>query len=138
MTSGPQPFAEFYAAYLAEHRHRVNRALHLAAKVGALTAATAALVEVKPGALLAAIALAIVPCWVGHAVFEGNRPTAWRNPSASLLGSCLRRITRSSPDTVSGSRRGRPYYSVLADLKMCGEMLRGIGSARRASATDRT
>jgi hypothetical protein len=143
------PFAEFYADYLSHHRHPLNRALHLLAK---LLAAACLLGAVRAGSillLLAAPVLAVAPCWLGHLAFEGNNPVSWERPSASLLGtlaglaSRLRRLL----EPVSTGRRqalpapppsaARPYYSFLADLRMCAEMIlpRRAGAAVAASAT---
>ena len=124
-----ESFATFYAAYLAEHRHPANRLLHLAAKLAASAALGVAVWQRSVLAVAATPVLAVAPCWVGHLVFERNRPTAWSRPSASLLGWAVRRITGRSPGR-GDSRRGRPYFSLLADLTMCRDMLRGRGAAR--------
>ena len=114
-------FSEFYADYLAHHRHPWNRALHLAAKLLALAALTAAVYERSVLLLLAAPVLAVAPCWIGHLLFEGDRPVSWTRPAASLLGS-LGRICGigGRPPRPPGVR---PYYSFAADLRMCGAML---------------
>jgi hypothetical protein len=139
-------FSEFYAEYLAHHRHPANRALHLAAKLLALGAVAAAAAARSPFLLLAAPALAVAPCWLGHLLFERNRPVSWTRPSASLLGTLwgwtgMARLARSArPAPAAGaarrSRRAgwRGYYSFLADLRMCGEMLSRKGAARASSA----
>ncbi len=123
-------FDEFYAAYLAAHRSRANRALHLTAKL--LVAAVLALAIWRWNALwlLAAPVVAVVPCWLGHLLLEGNRPTSWTRPGASLLGS-LKLLFE--PHSEAGPpRAGRAYYSVLADLRMCAAMVGLIGVADRA------
>ncbi len=136
-------FSQFYADYLAHHRHPANRALHLLAKLLALGSAAAALLLRSPLVLLAVPALAVAPCWLGHLLFEGNRPVSWTRPSASLLGTLwgwLRHalsgrpaFTSASPMRRSGTAGGRGYYSLLADLRMCGEMLSRKGAADGAS-----
>jgi hypothetical protein len=90
--------------------------------------------------LLATPALAVAPCWLGHLLFERNRPVSWERPSASLLGALaggVRRLARrrqagARPAPPPASRTGRAYYSLLADLRMCGETL-VPGRAARAS-----
>jgi hypothetical protein len=62
-------FAEFYADYLAHHRHPLNRALHLLAKLLALASLLGAVGERSVALLLAAPALAVAPCWLGHLWF---------------------------------------------------------------------
>lgn len=131
MRADRQRFGEFYVAYRAEHRHPVNRALHLVAKLGIVVAVAVGVVERSVLALLAAPVLGVAPCWIGHFVFERNRPTAWTRPSASLLGALVR------GRAGAGERRGRPYYSALADVRMCWDMLR-TSLSRGASSSDRT
>ncbi len=125
-----EPFPAFYEAYLRQHRHPLNRALHLFAKVAMAAALVAAMVFASLPLLVAAPILGVVPCWLGHLI-EGNRPTAFSLPSASLLGSLAAGL--------GGKRnpaQGRPYYSFLADLKMCEGMLRA--ATRRIFSTDAT
>jgi hypothetical protein len=125
MTDRAGSFATFYAAYLAEHRHPANRLLHLAAKVAAITLLGVAVSRHSLGALAAAPVFAVAPCWLGHLLFERNRPTAWSRPSASLLGWLAGTLTRRAAARPDASRGGRPYYSLLADLLMCSDLLRG-------------
>jgi hypothetical protein len=166
--TGPT-FAEFYAAYLTHHRHPLNRALHLLAKLLAAASLLGAARQRSVLLLLAAPALAVAPCWLGHLWFEGNRPVSWERPSASLLGTLAgwaRRLAAPArrlaprrrpaspglppppaavPPTVPSASpaslaslaspeppaagAGRAYYSFLADLRMCGEMLVSRGGA---------
>ncbi|HXO30243.1 MAG TPA: Mpo1-like protein, partial [Thermoanaerobaculia bacterium] len=87
MSQSDPTFSEFYADYLAHHRHPWNRALHLAAKLLALAGFAGAVYERSVLLLLAAPVLAVAPCWIGHLLFEGDRPVSWTQPAASLLGS---------------------------------------------------
>jgi hypothetical protein len=142
--SGTDPaFAEFYADYLAHHRHPLNRALHMLAKLLVAGSLLGALRERSVALLLAAPALAVAPCWLGHLLFERNRPVSWERPSASLLGTLAGGVRSLAPRQQAGARpappparpAGRAYYSFLADLRMCGEMLvarRGAGDSRKA------
>jgi hypothetical protein len=132
MSQSDPTFSEFYADYLAHHRQPWNRALHLAAKLLALAALAAAVYERSVLLLLAAPVLAVAPCWIGHLLFEGDRPVSWTQPAASLLGS-LGRIggIGGRPPRPPGVR---PYYSFAADLRMCGAML-GMGARLATPAT---
>src|ERR1700686_814220 len=128
MSQSDPTFSEFYADYLAHHRHPLNRALHLAAKLLAIAALAAAVHERSALLLLAVPVLAVAPCWIGHLLFEGDRPVSWTQPAASLLGS-LGRIggiggISARPPRPPGVR---PYYSFAADLRMCGAMLGMLG-----------
>ena len=127
-------FPAFYAWYLTEHRHAANRALHVAAKVAAVGALGVAVWERSLLALVAAPLLAVVPCWLGHLLFERNRPVAWSRPSASLLGTIVALLMRRSAGPVAPSRRGRAYYSLLADLAMRREILFGRARRHRAAS----
>jgi hypothetical protein len=124
MTPPDGTFAEFYAAYLEAHRHPWNRALHLSAKLAMLGLVLLAALRGQPAWLLAVPIAGVLPCWIGHLLFEGNRPTSWTRPSASLLGAVRRLVGRGSDSRVrAGERR---YWSFLADLRMCAAML-GLG-----------
>src|SRR5260370_25966802 len=121
MSQSDPTFSEFYAGYLAHHRDPWNRALHLAAKLLALAGLAAAVYERSVLLLLAVPVLAVAPCWIGHLLFEGDRPVSWTQPAASLLGTLgricgLGHFSHTPPGV-------RPYYSFAADLRMCGAML---------------
>lgn len=138
--SGAPPFEAFYAAYLAAHRHPANRALHLLAKLAMLALLLASALARQPLLLLAIPVVGIAPCWLGHLLFEGNHPTSWHDPAASLLGS-LRLLARGGSGPAP--RSGRPYYSLLADLHMCAAMMglqriAGGPAAAHDEASDRT
>src|SRR6202043_252783 len=87
MSQSDPTFSEFYADYLAHHRHPWNRALHLAAKLLALAGLAAAVYERSVLLLLAVPVLAVAPCWIGHLLWGADRPSPWPQPAASLLGS---------------------------------------------------
>ena len=79
-------FAEFYPFYLAEHGDRTSRRLHfLGTSLAILILAYALLTQRW-------LALVLVPvagygfAWVGHYVFEKNRPATFRHPLYSLMG----------------------------------------------------
>ncbi len=122
-------FESFYVAYRAQHAQPANRALHLLAKILALACLGAAFSRQSLAALLAAPVLAVAPCWIGHLLFERNRPASWDDPATSVLGTLARLLQRGN-----AGRSGRWYYSVLADLRMCAEM---VGLARAGAASER-
>ena len=148
MRQADPAFSEFYAGYLAHHRHPANRALHLLAKLLAVGCIAAAAWKRSLLMLLAVPVLAVAPCWLGHLWFERNRPVSWHQPAASLLGTlgALCGIGRrrggggagggmadAAPGGAGESGAGRAYYSLLADLRMCGEMLAGRDASRSPS-----
>ena len=74
----------FWPNYLAEHRHPVNRALHVAGTLGAaaLLARGIARRDVRP--ILAAPLVGYGLAWLGHMLVEGNRPVTFRTPLKAL------------------------------------------------------
>jgi hypothetical protein len=140
MIPQPDAFERFYAAYLAAHRHPVNRALHVAAKAAALLALAVAVAAESVLALLAVPALMVLPCWLGHWLFERNRPTAWSTPDASILGPAIRWTRRHARRETVGTDRPAPdascggsrWYSLRADLRMCADELRAWRGRARA------
>ena len=79
-------FAEFYPFYLSQHRNPVCRRLHV---VGVVLAALTLLLIAASGRWRD---LWLVPLigyglgWIGHFVFEKNRPATFRHPLYSLCG----------------------------------------------------
>ena len=84
--SGYTSFAEFYPFYLGEHSNRTCRRLHF---IGSTLMIVVVVMAVLSGQLrwlwlapLAGYGFA----WVGHYVFEKNRPATFKHPLYSLLG----------------------------------------------------
>ena len=84
--SGYTSFAEFYPFYLGEHSNRTCRRLHF---IGSTLVIVVVVMAVLSGQLrwlwlapLAGYGFA----WVGHYVFEKNRPATFKHPLYSLLG----------------------------------------------------
>ena len=98
MTTEPTTFEEFWPYYVTQHLDPVNRALHL---VGTgLALGCVAVAPIAPQALLAAPVLGYGFAWVGHFVFEKNRPVTFGNPLWSLRGD-LRMFARSVTGKMS-------------------------------------
>ena len=79
-------FADFYPVYLREHADRRNRRLHFIGSTLVLVCvwqvfSTGNLVWVLNG-LLCGYGFA----WVGHFVFEKNRPATFKHPVYSFIG----------------------------------------------------
>lgn len=77
--------AAFYPYYLSEHRNRTCRRLHFAGSSLALGCLMAFLASGHwywlPAAFLSGYAFA----WVGHFVFEKNRPATFKHPFYSFV-----------------------------------------------------
>jgi hypothetical protein len=79
-------FAEFYPHYLQEHSNDICRRLHYIGSLLALAFLAYTLLTLEwiwlPGVPLAGYGFA----WVGHFVFEKNKPAAFKQPLYSMLG----------------------------------------------------
>jgi hypothetical protein len=77
-------FAEFYPFYLRQHSHPVCRALHFTGTTGVIALVLVAVItgdwRMAAWAPLAGYGFA----WLGHLVFEKNRPATFRYPLWSL------------------------------------------------------
>ncbi len=90
MTSPGMPrsfasFREFYPYYLDEHADLRCRRLHFAGTWLVIAAFVAGLV-VSPWWFLAMPVAGYGFAWVGHFVFEKNRPATFQHPLYSLAG----------------------------------------------------
>jgi len=79
-------FAEFYPFYLAEHSNRVCRLLHVVGTMLVIVTVLLAIWTRNGWWLLAAPVAGYGFAWIGHFVFEKNRPATFRYPWYSLLG----------------------------------------------------
>jgi hypothetical protein len=79
-------FREFYPHYLDEHRHPTCRRLHFAGSTLVLLVIVLALVSRDARWLWLAPVAGYGFAWVGHFVFEKNRPATFRHPLYSLAG----------------------------------------------------
>jgi len=79
-------FEVFWPYYVSQHVHPVNRALHFLGTSMALAAVSAALTLVAPLALLLVPLVGYGPAWIGHYLFEKNRPATFAHPWWSLRG----------------------------------------------------
>ena len=79
-------FAEFYPYYLDEHRDRNCRRLHF---VGSLLVLMVLAGVLMTGAWLWLLAVPVIGygfAWLGHFLFEKNRPATFKYPLYSLMG----------------------------------------------------
>lgn len=108
-----QSYAEFWPFYVAQHLDPVNRALHVAG--------TAAVLGLLAGGVLVAPHLALWaplagygPAWLGHFVFEKNRPATFRYPLWSLRGDFRMFFTTLAGRMGAELERARRLYPVGA------------------------
>lgn len=81
-----ESFRDFYPYYLTEHRNATCRKLHFAGSTLVLALIAAAIVLRNPWLLLLVPLAGYGFAWVGHFVFEKNRPATFKHPWYSLLG----------------------------------------------------
>ncbi len=79
-------FREFYPHYLGEHSNRVCRRLHVVGSTLVLLVVLMALASGDLRWLWLAPVAGYGFAWIGHFVFEKNRPATFRHPLYSLAG----------------------------------------------------
>lgn len=81
-----QSFEDFWPFYVHEHANKTNRRLHFVGTSIALGCVAAGLVTGRKAFFLAAPVAGYGFAWVGHFVFEKNRPATFKHPLWSLRG----------------------------------------------------
>lgn len=79
-------FREFYPYYLAEHSNRRCRAMHYIGSTLVLAVIALAIVSGQLWWLLLTPVIGYGFAWIGHFVFEHNKPATFKHPWYSLLG----------------------------------------------------
>ncbi len=79
-------FKEFYPYYLSEHQNQTCRRLHVVGSTGVLWCLFKLLSTGNPGWFAAGLVCGYGFAWVGHFVFEKNRPATFKNPGYSFMG----------------------------------------------------
>ena len=77
-------FEEFWPYYVSQHRDPTCRLLHVTGT--AIAASCVALSPFAPALLLAAPLAGYGLAWIGHFVFEKNKPATFQHPLWSLRG----------------------------------------------------
>lgn len=78
-------FSEFYPFYLSQHQSRLCRRAHFLGSSSALAALVQFGASRDPVWLLVALASGYGAAWIGHFVFEKNRPASFSQPLYSLM-----------------------------------------------------
>ncbi|WP_220767333.1 DUF962 domain-containing protein [Shewanella sp. MBTL60-007] len=78
-------FAEFYPFYLSQHQNKTCRVLHYIGSVLVLLVLFSSLLTARWGMLLALPIIGYGFAWVGHFVFEKNRPATFKYPLYSFM-----------------------------------------------------
>jgi hypothetical protein len=75
-----ETFEDFWPHYVHAHRNPVNRALHYVGTTAFLGTVATAAVTLNPAWLLLAPVAGYGPAWIGHFVFEKNKPATFQHP----------------------------------------------------------
>ena len=78
----PSTFEEFWPYYVSQHLDSTCRRLHFVGTTAAI--ACVAVAPVVPAALLAAPVMGYGMAWIGHYVFEKNRPATFGSPQHAV------------------------------------------------------
>jgi hypothetical protein len=95
----PTSFEEFWPYYVSQHRNKMCRRLHFAGTTIAL--GCVAVSPWYPPAALAAPVAGYGLAWIGHFVFEKNKPASWLGPREFLWS--LRGDLRMWMQTIQGT-----------------------------------
>ena len=79
-------FGEFYPYYLEEHADPRCRVMHFVGSTGVIGVVIAAIVTANVWWLLAMPLVGYGFAWLGHFVFEKNKPATFQYPLYSLAG----------------------------------------------------
>jgi len=79
-------FAEFYPFYLSEHSNRTCRRLHVVGTSLAAVLIACGIVMQHWWLIPAAVVQGYAFSWIGHFVFENNRPATFKHPLWSVIG----------------------------------------------------
>ncbi len=79
-------FADFYPYYLGEHRNRACRRMHFVGTSLALVCLLMLVTTGRPQYLLYGLLCGYAFAWIGHAVFEKNKPATFTYPVYSFIG----------------------------------------------------
>lgn len=77
-------FPRFYEQYLREHQHPVSRLLHYIGSWIVLIVIAATIFSVSLSLLWSLPVIGYGFAWIGHFVFERNKPATFRQPFFSL------------------------------------------------------
>lgn len=95
-----QSFSEFYPFYLSQHQNRTCRRLHFLGSLLVLLLIAYVIISAKITLLLLIPLIGYGFAWLGHFIFEKNKPATFEHPIYSLMGDwvmfkdiLIRRIT---------------------------------------------
>lgn len=78
-------YSEFYRFYLTEHRNMTSRRLHAFGSSVGIYFFSKAIIQRKPKYLVYGLLSGYVCAWVGHFMFEKNKPASFKQPLYSFI-----------------------------------------------------
>ena len=78
-------YQQFYRFYLTEHRNIMSRRLHVAGSSIGLYFFSKAIFKRKPHYFIYGLVSGYACAWVGHFVFEKNKPASFKQPLYSFI-----------------------------------------------------
>jgi hypothetical protein len=73
-------FAQFYPYYLTQHEHKLCRRAHFLGTSSAIAAVVQYVDSPDPWWLVLAVVSGYGGAWIGHVVYEKNRPATFDHP----------------------------------------------------------
>lgn len=80
-----EKYSDFWEFYLSQHRHPLNRWLHVAGCFVGIASAPILFWCFGLTGILGALLVGYLFAWTGHLVVERNRPATWKYPLWSLI-----------------------------------------------------
>ncbi|MGZ8290025.1 MAG: Mpo1-like protein [Telluria sp.] len=77
-------FAEFYPYYLSQHGNRMCRRAHFLGSSSAIAAVAQYIDSMNPWWILVAVVTGYGGAWIGHFMYEKNRPASFTQPLYSF------------------------------------------------------
>ena len=111
----PENFEEFWPFYVSQHKDKTCRRLHFVGT--SIAMGCVAVAPFYPPALLAAPVAGYGMAWIGHFVFEKNKPASWLGPKQvlwSLRGDLRmwKKMVTGTMDAEVEALAGEPAYAV--------------------------
>ncbi|WP_180062450.1 DUF962 domain-containing protein [Acinetobacter sp. YH12120] len=78
-------YSTFYRFYLTEHRNIMSRRLHVAGSSIGLYCVSKAIRQKKAKYILYGLMAGYACAWVGHFIFEKNKPASFKQPVYSFI-----------------------------------------------------
>tara|TARA_Y100000590_G_scaffold129887_1_gene148407 strand:- start:3964 stop:4278 length:315 start_codon:yes stop_codon:yes gene_type:complete len=79
-------FKDFYPYYLSEHKLPINKLLHAIGSLSGLLLLILLIIFEKYKLLPLSLFIGYIFAWIGHFIFEKNKPATFKYPLYSFIG----------------------------------------------------